>query len=408
MFGIVSSSKRLFALIVILSTTVAVGNGAEEASSDCSARESTLEFGYWIDPGIILSANAKSTTISPDRYTFRDHITSWRLQLSDNTNSEVNWLVTVRDSRGRPLAIIRRASQADASKNVFTERLLSSQLEIDVEGLKDGDGQIKVTGAAAYPKESKDTRLFSIQGKEPSWASPYPSGGAAVLRLADSVGMLLTGSTDPQTFEQKSWSCSGVLVGESLFLTNWHCGGQNWQNHALFWNNEVRANCLMDFRWDEGTSRSQFACGDVVAQNEGLDYALLRLSPLANGPSLSSLPAAVPISVTNAPNQLFVLHHALSLPKLLSKNCSVVQRGDNDPNFFEHNCDTDPGASGGPVFDASTKRLVGLHHAGFKRDKDCKVLDAVNEAVRIAPIITNACENNTKSIMNKFCEENKQ
>ncbi|MER9866809.1 serine protease [Mesorhizobium sp. M0136] len=397
--GIVSIS-------LVLAMTAKAGNSDEATSTVCSTRESTSEFGRWVNPDVILNVDNKSYTISPAEYDLVD-IGSWRLQLSDNTNSSVNWLVTVRDRQGRPLSIIRRTDQASTAKSIFTERLISSELEVDVDGLEKGDGEIKVTGATAYPGEGGDVRLFSVQGATPNWGSPYPSGGAEVFRLADSVGMLLTGATDPQTLSQKSWSCSGVLIGESLFLTNWHCGGERWLKHELYWNDEVRGNCLMDFRWDEGTARSQFSCGEIAAQSEKLDYALLELGPLAGGPSLSSLPAAVPIDMSGVPDQIFILHHARSKPKLLSKNCHATSE-DNNPDLFLHDCDTDPGASGGPVFDSNTKRLVGIHHAGFVRDENCQVVKAFNEGVRISPIISDACTNKKNEGLQKLCRELKQ
>jgi V8-like Glu-specific endopeptidase len=51
-----------------------------------------------------------------------------------------------------------------------------------------------------------------------------------------------------------------------------------------------------------------------------------------------------------------------------------------------HRCDTEPGASGAPVFDANG-RLIALHHLGFKRNDRCEPLDRVNKAVEIRHIL---------------------
>ena len=65
---------------------------------------------------------------------------------------------------------------------------------------------------------------------------------------------------------------------------------------------------------------------------------------------------------------------------------------------FTHDCDSEGGSSGAPVFDAAG-RIVGLHHYGHNVDPaTCRDTDAVNKAVRIDQIIdflkTNRARNN--------------
>ncbi|WP_455874763.1 trypsin-like serine peptidase [Rhizobium yanglingense] len=232
--------------------------------------------------------------------------------------------------------------------------------------------------------------LFSTKKPEPDWHEAYKSGDV-IRRLADPVAFLLTSGTSPSG-DLESWTCTSVLVEDHTILTNWHCGGAKWLNSTLYWNSEVLSNCLLDFRWDGGTSSSQFGCGELITADPALDFALVKIEPLAAGAPLNSLPIPVEIAVGNeATSNLLVVHHARSLAKNLSRNCASVAEADR-PQFFFHNCDTDPGASGAPVFDESDGRVIGLHHAGFERDKDCKVLARKNEAVSIMSIKEAACK----------------
>jgi V8-like Glu-specific endopeptidase len=54
---------------------------------------------------------------------------------------------------------------------------------------------------------------------------------------------------------------------------------------------------------------------------------------------------------------------------------------------FSHDCDTEGGSSGAPVFNTSGQ-IVGLHHYGHAVDPaTCRDTDSVNKAVRIDQII---------------------
>jgi hypothetical protein len=151
-----------------------------------------------------------------------------------------------------------------------------------------------------------------------------------------------------------------------------------------------------------GTSRSDEALPPV--KSDELDYAVLRLRPVIGGtgrvegfayPKISS--AAIEVGAG-----LQVIHHAKCSPKLLSTNCSVsatkyqswlVGRKSNVdkdvPTDAEitHTCDTEPGASGAPVFDLGGQ-LIALHHLGFARDEKCKPTDRVNKAVELRHILS--------------------
>jgi hypothetical protein len=210
------------------------------------------------------------------------------------------------------------------------------------------------------------------------------------------------------------------MVTEDLILTNWHCGGSVGMDDNDYWNSDVCANTVVDLGWAAGRATGQvdlgwaagraarqYYCVAVVAQDKSLDYALLRLAPMIGPGGSSGEPVAVRTN-TELPVQdgIFLVHHARCKPKLLSAPCRILSReypvwpDGQDKAGFTHDCDTDPGASGAPIFDLSG-RLIGLHHFGFKRDKQCNKLDHENKAVKIKEIIE-SLRQKTTCIVDRF------
>ena len=166
--------------------------------------------------------------------------------------------------------------------------------------------------------------------------------------------------------------CTGFLLSDDLLLTNQHCIKN--QSEAL--------STTADFGYDDtGDSPDSYKTNPLSDHNleltnasgSGLDYALVRL--LGNpghkyGHAVLSLPGqqfALPVSTS-----LVVIEHAGGRPKQVSiKDCEVsdsevVGIEQNQKTDFGHHCDTLGGASGSPVFDFGTGKVVGLHHMGFK------------------------------------------
>jgi hypothetical protein len=131
---------------------------------------------------------------------------------------------------------------------------------------------------------------------------------------------------------------------------------------------------------------------------------VLRLKPVIGGSGRTEgfgFPRISSAAITQGAG-LQIIHHAKCSPKLLSTNCSVsavkfrswllskqspANKEDLADAEITHTCDTEPGASGAPVFDLSGK-LIALHHLGFARDKQCKPIDRVNKAVELRHILS--------------------
>ena len=87
-----------------------------------------------------------------------------------------------------------------------------------------------------------------------------------------------------------------------------------------------------------------------------------------------------------------MIHHAKCSQKLVSPKCSVKSvsypswRSAPAGSEFSHSCNSEPGASGAPVFDDHGD-LIGLHHLGQKRKANCDPDDEVNKAISLAAIV---------------------
>jgi len=156
------------------------------------------------------------------------------------------------------------------------------------------------------------------------------------------------------------YSCTGFLVSEDLLLTNDHCvntAALCATTLAIFGNERSGDGAL-----EPG---EQFHCRDVVKQDQGLDFALLRIDGRP-GRRWGYLRLA---NRDVGTEPLYVVGHPGGRPKQISKReCAVstpVAPGmARTPVDFGHVCDTETGNSGSPVLDAS-HRVVGLHHLGF-------------------------------------------
>jgi hypothetical protein len=173
-----------------------------------------------------------------------------------------------------------------------------------------------------------------------------------------------------------------------------------------YWNSDVCANTIIDLSWDDGVVSRQYSCIDVVVKNKSLDFAILRLRPVVGSGGTVGQPVAAQFSnnQVNQSTNVFVVHHAQCKPKLVSRSCrtgsvsipawtdsagnssTVAPNVNNSFPRFTHDCDTEPGASGAPIFDFNGK-VIGLHHAGFARDSQCRPIDFLNKAVKIDTIL---------------------
>ena len=324
----------------------------------------------------------------------------YRLRVRVDNPRREDWTISVRSPVGQILSTFDQSETGcEDAAGCWTARL-SSKLPT-VQFATDSDlVKAEIVGALYMPAEAKHPFYSPMAGSVDERLSAMTSGSAdekqAIYELADTLGLFI-GSGNAPDGSLANWCCSGVRLTGDLFMTNWHCGATTGMAAAAFWpttgsGNVCRAG-IVDLSWDEDEIGREFACEKVEYVNKDLDVAILRLGKLADGLGLSR-PLRLPVVSTNelsAGDEVKILHHPACKPKSVTRGCTVLKPGirswtGTDANApltdFTHNCTTEAGSSGGPVFSADN-RLIGLHHLGA----DSARPDPGNFAVGMASIL---------------------
>jgi trypsin-like peptidase len=234
---------------------------------------------------------------------------------------------------------------------------------------------------------------YSIQGGEPTYRALF-SEATSLRRLGDSVGMFMS------SWDRVSWLCSGAMVAEDLFLTNWHCGGPEWISDAsqperrrafredFYWQDPIVKDALIDLSFDGDKLSREYAVTGIAALSMELDFALLKVQPLdAIGKPRPFFLRSTPLA-SGDPFQ--IVHHAEGKEKQITTNCRVETkefagwRPGSGKSDFTYRCDTEAGSSGAPILDENGD-IAGLHHLGFK--KEGTSCDHLNKGVRVDKIL---------------------
>ncbi len=316
----------------------------------------------------------------------------------DNPQGE-DWTISVRSPVGQILSTFDQSETGcEDAAGCWTARL-SSKLPT-VQFATDSDVvKAEIVGALYMPDEAKHP-FYSPMPNSKDETLGAITGSAdekqAVYELADTLGLFI-GSGNSADGSMTNWCCSGVRLTGDLFMTNWHCGAPTGMGDAAYWPESGAGNVcrsgIVDMSWDEDGVGREFSCEKVEYANKDLDVAILRLGKLADGLDLSR-PLRRPAISTDpmqAGDAVMILHHPACKPKSVTRGCTVLKPGirtwtsvdTNGPmTEFTHNCTTEAGSSGGPVFSADNE-LIGLHHLGA----DSAGLEAGNFAVGMASIL---------------------
>ena len=299
------------------------------------------------------------------------------------------WFLTVRDQDLRPVEVLTPESFLPGGGR-WTTRVNGTRVYFDLDPLDAGpetkETRIALTEYIAMPVRAQSPYYSSQVPASPDYRDLYAGASGGKRRLGDTVGFVMG------SYDQTSWCCSGVVVGQDLLLTNWHCGGKPGltpQND--YWSPRSCQDTIVDLSWDGDSVSREFRCTDVLCQDLDLDFALLRMAPLGSGSAAK--PAVVRRDPPVADEPLALIHHPECLPKRITDPCHVVDaayRGWVDASAkvdFSHRCDTEEGSSGGAIFD-ERGRLVGLHHTGFAQSDDAVAkAGKFNTAVRMDRIL---------------------
>lgn len=310
-----------------------------------------------------------------------------RVRLRMNGPANAGWHLVVRDTNGHAVEVMTAADFSQAQER-WTGRIPGPMARFDrfVDGNNPDLLQVQFLEYVVMDSEAKSPYYSYQDPASPKIFPLYDDQSPSTLddrRLGDSTAFLMASSGG------QLWTCSGVIVAPNLLMTNWHCGGAPPMLSGEYWQDAVCKSALIDVSWDDDVRSREFMCVGKPLINEKLDVAIIRIQPIEGTGSLrpATLSAAGP-PVENVK----LIHHPEGLQKRIGLNCSVKMAsvaGWRSPDLldFTHDCDTEGGSSGAPIFDRAGV-VIGLHHHGFKRNPNtCQAEDKVNRAVRMDEII---------------------
>jgi len=155
--------------------------------------------------------------------------------------------------------------------------------------------------------------------------------------------------------DKKGWYCTGFLVDTNVLMTNRHC---------VHSESEMQS-AILYFDYDGKTTPVKSNLLEQLQCDEGLDFALFRVSAISQRPSLK---LANIRDLSDVPKLLLIEHPGGEVKKVSIAGCIV--RGvhltglSDQQTDFGHRCDTLGGSSGSPVMNLISGEVVGLHHEG--------------------------------------------
>lgn len=323
--------------------------------------------------------------------------------------SATGWTVTLRDEQQRVLQVLRPShfTSEAATTGVWTRFVKASAVTFDVFA-EPGAVVALIAKEAIVLSDKAYIPRYSWLGPTAAYVPLYSfrhTDFETVRRAGDRVAFIV-GRDEAEmngAFRGVSWCCSGILLTDTLLLTNWHCGGRSMARPDEMWRDDsdgrICDSLLIDMARDDASPSREARCTKVEHVDKSRDYALLRVAPVGGG--LQTLSTGRPVRFARTPLQdgarLRIIHHPECLEKRISFNCPVSQRiraawdGDarNPQSEFAHLCDTEGGSSGAPVFNEASE-LVGLHHLGHELipGDPRQTCDKQNKAIHIEAVMS--------------------
>ncbi|RKU21067.1 hypothetical protein C6499_22890 [Candidatus Poribacteria bacterium] len=208
-------------------------------------------------------------------------------------------------------------------------------------------------------------------------------------QLGTKVGLIRIPTRDDPN---RSWICTGFLVGPDLFLTNHHCIHDDAGLLPL-----GNARIYMDYYQDRDVDPTlggiTARVSEILRMDEPKDYALLRLdNPIGDTYGWLELDTTTRPS---AGQNVKIIHHSAGRSKEISRrNSQIVDiPADFISEFPELNyalgylADTERGASGAPVFMLDGTGVVAINHSGWFYRIDGEIFRQFNAGTLMTHIV---------------------
>lgn len=181
-------------------------------------------------------------------------------------------------------------------------------------------------------------------------------------RIGRSVGRLDVG-TDAGVFP-----CTAFLVGDDLIMTNHHCVPGILDDPRTDATAITGVQFVMGYTQEGVTegARRYTVDPEPVETSQPLDYTLLRIRDEAPGRDFGTLQLASAAPHDNDP--YWIIGHPMGEAQRISREKCRANAPALSGGQLLHTCDTMPGNSGSPVIDATSRQVIGLHHAGSARN----------------------------------------
>jgi V8-like Glu-specific endopeptidase len=337
----------------------------------CTAERKLVTFGSRIKETVQVTADSPLDDVK------RQDARHIRLRIKAQAPGSCDWKLMLRDERFRPVQLLAPAD-LPRGRTVWSARIFGSRAYLDLLDCPPGSSgpDVQSDQHIWLPKKSENPQ-YSIKDKNGTadWKPLGLSGlSATQMRQGDSVGMLLATTADETT----NWTCSGVLVADDLFLTNWHCIERLSDHNA-----GTMQGLIIDMGWDGDSTSQDYQVLALEHGEPSLDFAFLKVAPRGKDG------AARPVALRRAApveEDVSVVHHPEGQEKMISASgCRVVKLNypTDDAPSLSHTCDTTGGSSGAPVFDRAG-HVMALHFCGFNEAND---VNRFNRAVRIDRIV---------------------
>lgn len=174
--------------------------------------------------------------------------------------------------------------------------------------------------------------------------------------------------------------CTAFIVSDKHILTNHHCVPGILDNEAAGATRIDAVQFVAGYTQqgvEEGTSKFTVIPVPVETSKE-LDYSVLEV---LGDPSEVFGTLKLSDREPRDGDPYWVIGHPMGEAQRISREKCKANSPALSKSRLLHTCDTLPGNSGSPVIDASLQQVVGLHHAGSKRD-------SVNFAIPMREILS--------------------